>query len=65
MVYTNLCLVVAHQMNDVDEEDREIRDRYGSGARSATVRENRAPPAKTRMIMRPEKYDTEATGLSV
>lgn len=52
-------------MNDVDEEDREIRDRYGSGARSATVRENRAHPAKTRMIMRPEKCDTEATGLSI
>ena len=42
VMYTSCFMVVTHQMNDVDEADGEIRDRYVSGARSGTVRDNRS-----------------------
>ena len=65
MMYTKFCLVITHQISEVGEEGREIGDIYRSGARSVAIRENRAHPAKTHMIMRPEKYESEATALSI
>ena len=39
---TSFFMAMTHQMNDVGEADGEVRDRYVSGDRSVTVRDNRS-----------------------